>query len=224
MTGSKSIVGAILMDFRALDTLLEITVFSVAGLGIYTLLRFAAGKFSDPLEPADEQVSYGVNNWTTYGIGGRKTSSFIHALAYVALPLTLIIAVFHMTYGHEKPGDGFTAGVIVSLAVGFWYVVFGYEETRRRLYWLKASALISTGILLAIAVGIAAALVKDSFLANVDFGKMLGLTLPKGFHLSTSFLFEVAICLSVLGSAIHMINTLGRPSEKRPNQPASVKD
>jgi hypothetical protein len=53
---------------------------------------------------------------------------------------------------------------------------------------------------------------------------MLGLTLPKGFHLSTSFLFEVAICLSVLGSAIHMINTLGRPSEKRPIQSASVKD
>ncbi len=224
MTGSKSIVGAILMDFRALDTLMEITVFSVAGLGIYTLLRFAAGKFSDSLEPADEQVSSSVNNWPTYGIGGRKTSSFIHALAYVALPLTMIIAVFHMMYGHEKPGDGFTAGVIVSLAVGFWYVVFGYEETRRRLYWLKASALISTGILLAIAVGIAAALVKDSFLANVDFGKMLGLTLPKGFHLSTSFLFEVAICLSVLGSAIHMINTLGRPSEKRPIQSASVKD
>ncbi|MDH3799289.1 MAG: hypothetical protein OES70_11640, partial [Desulfobacterales bacterium] len=144
--------------------------------------------------------------------------------AYVALPLTMLIAVFHMMYGHERPGDGFTAGVIVSLAVGFWYVVFGYEETRRRLYWLKASALIGTGILLAIAVGIAAALVKDSFLANVDFGKMLGLTLPKGFHLSTSFLFEVAICLSVLGSAIHMINTLGRPSENSTNQSASAKD
>ena len=47
--------------------------------------------------------------------------------------------------------------------------------------------------------------------ANVDFGELVGLPLPKGFHLSTSFLFEVSICLSVLGSGAHMLATLGRP-------------
>jgi hypothetical protein len=48
----------------------------------------------------------------------------------------------------------------------------------------------------------------------VDFGQMLGLPLPKGFHLSTSLLFELAICLSVVGSVTHMLNTFGHPGEK----------
>jgi multisubunit Na+/H+ antiporter MnhB subunit len=98
--------------------------------------------------------------------------------------------------------------------VGFWYVVFGYDETRRRLNWLKASPLIAAGILLAIFTGIMAAFINGNFFSNVDFGHMLGLPLPKGFHLSTSFLFELAICLSVLGSVTHMLNTLGHPGEK----------
>jgi multisubunit Na+/H+ antiporter MnhB subunit len=174
MLGSKSIVGAIIVDYRGLDTLIEIGVFSMAGLGIYTLLRYAACKFG----------------------------------------VAMIIGATDIMYGHDQPGDGFTAGVIISLAVGFWYVVFGYDETRSRLSWLKASPLIATGILLAIFTGITAALVKGSFFSNVDFGHMLGLPLPKGLHLSTSFLFELAICLSVLGSVTHMLNTLGHPGEK----------
>ncbi|MGD9335955.1 MAG: proton-conducting transporter membrane subunit, partial [Syntrophobacterales bacterium] len=40
MLDSKSIVGAIIVDFRSLDTLIEICVFSLAGLGVYTLLRY----------------------------------------------------------------------------------------------------------------------------------------------------------------------------------------
>ena len=37
--------------------------------------------------------------------------------AYVALPTSMILAATHMMYGHDQPGDGFTAGVIISLAV-----------------------------------------------------------------------------------------------------------
>jgi len=214
MTGSKSIVGAIIVDFRGLDTLIEIGVFSMAGLGIYTLLRYAARKFGDTVCEVDSLPVPDANRLATLGIGGPKTSPLIRALAYVSLPVAMVIAATNIMYGHNQPGDGFTAGVIISLAVGFWYVVFGYDETQRRLYWLKASPFIAAGILLAILSGVAAALIKGSFFSNVDLGRMLGLSLPKGFHLSTSFLFELAICLSVLGSVAHMLNALGRPGER----------
>jgi hypothetical protein len=68
--------------------------------------------------------------------------------------------------------------------------------------------------LLAIVTGIVSAFVNGTFFSNVDFGSLLGLPLPKGFQLSTSFLFELAICLSVLGSVIHMLNALGHPGER----------
>jgi hypothetical protein len=42
---------------------------------------------------------------------------------------------------------------------------------------------------------------------------MIGLALPGGFHISTSFFFEVSIFLTVLGSASRMIDTLAYPEE-----------
>ena len=141
-------------------------------------------------------------------------SSFIRTSTFVMLPLAMVLAATHMMYGHDQPGDGFTAGVIVSLSVGLWYVVYGYEEARQRLYWLKPSLLIGAGILLAIITGTVAAIMNGSFLTNVDFGELGGLPLPRGFHISTSFLFEVAICLSVLGSVAHMLSTLGHPDDQ----------
>lgn len=92
--------------------------------------------------------------------------------------------------------------------------MFGYDETRERLQWLEGTPLVVSGILLAIMTGIVSAFVNGTFFSNVDFGHLLGLPLPRGFHLSTSFLFELSICLSVLGSVTHMLNALGRPSER----------
>ena len=210
LTGAKDIVGAIVVDFRGFDTVIEITVFAMAGLGIYTLLRYASKTAGDSVSkppPARAKIL------TTVGIGGQPTSPFVHALAYAILPLAMLIAVTHMMYGHNQPGDGFTAGVIISLGVAFWYVVFGYENTKRRLTWLKPTPLIGAGLLLVIASSPAAAFVNGSFFSPVDFGAMLSLPLPAGFSLSSSFLFELAICLAVLGSASYMLDTLGHPGE-----------
>ena len=206
-TGATDIVGAIVVDFRALDTLIEITVFSFAGLGIATLLAWAARTHGDHTPPVEHQ---GRKRFTTLGVGGQPLSSFIRTAAFVALPISIMLAFTHMMYGHDQPGDGFTAGVIISLAIALWYVVFGYEETRRRLPWLHSTFFIAAGILLAITTGLIATAVTGNFLGNSDFTAGWAF-LPKGFHISTSFLLEVAICLAVLGGATHMLSTLGHP-------------
>ena len=218
LTGAKDIVGAIVVDFRAFDTLVEITVFSIAGLGIFTLLLYASRLAGDQV--VDEPIS-DKKLFKTTGIGGPKTSPFVHALAYASLPFSLILAVIHMMYGHDQPGDGFTAGVIVGLVVAFWYVVFGYAEVNLRLKWLKPMLFISIGILLAVLNGICASYIRGNFLANVDYGEMLSIPLPKGFNLSTSFLFEVAIFLCVLGSISFILRALGHP---RISDPSSIRD
>ncbi len=214
ITGSKSIVGAILADFRAIDTLNEIVVFSIAGLGIYTLIWFAARKFTGSEPKMGEIGEPPGRTFSTHGIGGPKISPLIAILARVVLPLGMIIGMCELLYGHYQPGDGFSAGVIISIGIGFWYVVFGYHETRRRLAWLRPTALIGWGILMAILSGTAAMIINGSFFSIVDFGKLLRLPLPSAVHLSSSVLFEIAIMLSVVGSVTHMINTLGHPEEK----------
>lgn len=213
LTGAKDIVGAIIVDFRAIDTLIEIAVFSMAGLGIYTLLRYAAKNVGDSGDQLSERPMPASRIPGTFGIGGQRTSSFIHALAYLMLPIALITAITHIMYGHDQPGDGFTAGVILGLVIGLWYVVFGYEETRRRLSWFKGGPLVATGILLAITNAVVATWMNGAFLSNVNYGALLGIPLPDGFYFSTSFVFELSICLSVLGGTAYIMNTLGHPGQ-----------
>lgn len=210
LVGAKDIVGAVVVDFRAMDTLIEISVFSIAGLGVYSLLRFAARKHKD-LNPAIGDPKEVVTSPISLTGRLQPVSSFIRIPAYLTLPFSLILAITHLMYGHDQPGDGFTAGVIVSLAVGLWYVVYGYEVTRKRLTWIKPSVLIGVGILLAIVDGTIAAILQGNFLAHVDYGELLRIPLPRGFHLSSSFFFELAIFLSVFGSAARILDTLGRP-------------
>ena len=206
LTAAKDVVGAIIVDFRALDTMIEVAVFSMAGLGMFTLLRQAAQALGD-LVGGERPFSI---NLSSFGIGGQRTSVFVQALARLSLPLAIVIGFTHMMYGHDQPGDGFTAGVIIGLAIAFAYVVFGYEETRQRYRWLSLP-LIASGIFIILAAGMSGWLINGSFLSTVDYGAMLNLPLPTGFNVSSSFLMELAICLSVLGSVFFMLNTLGHP-------------
>ncbi len=212
LTGASDIVGAIIVDFRALDTLIEIAVFSLAGLGVYTLLHYAARKHDDHGKAVDALVWQEERPFPTQGIGGRHTSIYIRSVANILLPVALMIGLIHMLYGHDQPGDGFTAGVIISLAIGLKYVVFGFRETRQRLWWLYPRQIIAVGVLLVILNGAAAILLNGFFLAPVDYGDLLNLPLPAGLKLSSGFLFEVAIALAVLGSVSLMLDTLGRPA------------
>jgi multicomponent K+:H+ antiporter subunit A len=154
-----------------------------------------------------------ADSFQTLGVGGALTSPYLRAVVALLLPVALVIASIHVLYGHDQPGDGFTAGVIVSLAIGFKYVVVGFRETRRQMWWFRPISLLALGILLSIVNGVLAIVFSGAFLAPVDYGAMLGLPLPAGVKLSSGFLFEVAIALSVMGSIGLTLDTLGRPAE-----------
>jgi multicomponent K+:H+ antiporter subunit A len=211
LTGAKDVVGAIVVDFRATDTLVEIMVFSLAGLGIYTLLHYATRKGGEHShEPPVKQLP----GHSPLGIHNLPTSPFLHMLAYVMLPLAVMLGITHILYGHDQPGDGFTAGVIISLAIAEWYMLFGYNETRRRLPWLKPKRFMIAGLGLALVTALLGALFGAGFFAPVDYGMMLNLPLPPGLNLSNSLLYELAIALSVMGAATLMIDNLGHPREE----------
>jgi len=211
LTGAKDIVGAILTDFRGFDTLFEIVVFAGAGLGIHMLLHYASRKAGDHEDPDPQPPPPNLHPAT--GVAGLPTSPLLHLLANAILPLAILLAVIQMMYGHDQPGDGFTAGIFVSLAVGFWYVVFGYHKTKEQLFWLRSGNLIAIGLLLGLANAFLGIAFGQGFFAPVNYGQLLNLPLPTGFNLSNSFLFEIAIFLTVLGSATYILDNLGRPKE-----------
>lgn len=211
--GATDIVSAIVVDFRGGDTLIEIVVFAMIGVGIYTLLRYASRYAKD----RENQPQMEVGRFLlTSGIGGILPSPLIQTAARIVLPIYLMIAFTHLMYGHDQPGDGFTAGVISGLGLALWYVLFGYNRTKRYLHLPKPTTLVGAGILLAIVNSLAPLLLGRSFFERLDYGSIIGLSLPTGFSLSTSFFFESSIFLAVFGGILAILDALGHPQDDDP--------
>jgi multicomponent K+:H+ antiporter subunit A len=210
LTGSYDIVGAILIDFRAIDTLIEIAVFAMAGAGVYTLVRFASRKAGDQ-DPHERRMNE-LLPWHLFGgVGGLRVSPLLRGGAHLLLPIAMLLAAVHVIYGHYRPGDGFTAGVILGLAVALRYVVLGYRHTKHWLWWLRPAALIGAGLVLVLLGGVAGYLSAGHLFAPVNFLELVGVESTGGVTLSTALLFDLSICLVVLGGATFIIETLGRP-------------
>jgi multisubunit Na+/H+ antiporter MnhB subunit len=100
--------------------------------------------------------------------------------------------------------------VVLGLGVALWYVVFGYHETKRRLPWLRPRLFISAGLALAFTN---AAL---PLLFGREFGAITllkDLQLPAGLKFSSTTLFEIGICVSVLGGICAIMEAIASPKE-----------
>jgi multisubunit Na+/H+ antiporter MnhB subunit len=112
-------------------------------------------------------------------------------------------------------GDGFSAGVVVALAVALRYVTLGAERAERSMPALRyAPALAVSGLLLALAIGFFPVAVGEPPLTHyprpgeavVEIGAL---------ELTTAVAFDVGILLLVAGGLIEVIHQLARLAEGR---------
>ena len=98
----RNIVNVILVDFRAFDTLGEITVLATAAIGVRGLLRFAAdGRLDhEPVQPVNSPI--------------------FRTAARLLMPLLLLFSVFLLFRGHNQPGGGFVGGLIAAAAFALY--------------------------------------------------------------------------------------------------------
>jgi multicomponent K+:H+ antiporter subunit A len=192
-SGGHNVVNVILVDFRGFDTMVEISVLVVAGLAVKALLR---GLRLPP--PAT-------------GPGGLPWSSQSHPLllsllARLMLPLTTLVAVFVFLRGHNLPGGGFIASLIVSVALLLQYVASGvlWAESRIRINY---RALAGIGILVAAATGLGSLAFGQPFLTSA-FGH-LHLPLIGEIELSTAMLFDLGVLCAVVGTTLTIVSHLG---------------
>ncbi|NDJ53775.1 MAG: DUF4040 domain-containing protein, partial [Chloroflexi bacterium] len=212
--GASDVVAGIITDFRGSDTLVEIAVFGMAAIGVLTLLSTywrvdgeRTTRLLDlraNLKNVDEEVLERLPQEESLYLSNPLT----RVSAALVLPFALLISASHILYGSSSPGDGFTAGVIAGLAVGLWYVVFGYTETRERLRWLHPGRLIGVGILVQ--------LINASvplFLGGNFLGFWGGWDLPAGLKFSSTIVFEFAIFLTVFGGMATILEAITHPRE-----------
>lgn len=194
--GGTNVVNVILVDFRGFDTLGEISVLALAGVGIYAMLHGL--KVRRPQQDEEGRA------WARDG-----HPLILATLSRVLLPLALLVSVFIFLRGHNLPGGGFIAGLITSVALILQYVASGIHWTRARLP-LNFQGLAGLGVLVAALTGLGSWLFGHPFLTTA-FGHF-HLPLVGEFELATAMLFDLGVYLTVVGATLLILAHLGKLS------------
>ena len=181
----RNIVNVILVDFRAFDTLGEITVLATAAIGVHGLLRLAANGRLDhePVRPV--------------------TSPIFRTAARLLMPLLLLFSVFLLLRGHNEPGGGFVGGLVAAAAFALYAIAFGTARARQALL-VRPLTLLGAGLLIALVSGLPAVLRGQPFLTALWASGPVALGTPA--------IFDTGVFLVVAGVVLMMIFSLAEES------------
>ena len=196
--GGTNVVNVILVDFRGTDTLGEIAVLALAGLGIYAMLQGMK-------LPAPDHDNH-----------GRLWNSDLHpeimqTLTRLLLPLMIMIAIYIFLRGHNLPGGGFIAGLIAAVALIVQYLANGIAWTNDRLkfdmHWV-----IGLGLLIATATGLVAMSLGYPFLTTTF--TYLNWPVVGKFEVASAIAFDLGVFLVVVGATVMSLVELGKLSDQ----------
>jgi len=194
--GGSNVVNVILVDFRGFDTLGEITVLALAGLGVFAMLQ----NMKLPAPKND--------------IEGRLWSNDPHPLIMrtftrLLLPLMLMVAIFIFFRGHNLLGGGFIAGLIASVALIVQYLSNGIQLTSEH-FKVNMNWVIGLGLLIAVATGLAAMGMGFPFLTSAF--THLNWPIIGEFEIASAIAFDLGVFLVVVGATVMSLVQLGRLS------------
>lgn len=200
--GGTNVVNVILVDFRAYDTLGEIIVLGIAGLGIYALLDTAAkGAAGARLRAWRADMPHSP----------ERHPMMLVAASRIILPLALSVAIYLFLRGHNQPGGGFIAALVVAVAFLVQYLAAGFDWSDARKPFGE-HRLIGWGVLLAMATGLGAMALGAPFLTSwFDYFK---LPLIGKFELASAMLFDAGVFLTVLGAVMLALQELSHIAQR----------
>ena len=200
--GGTNMVNVILVDFRGFDTYGEIIVLGIAALLIYALTETL---LSGPVRAKL------LNRAPGQLIAGDAHPMMMVVLTRVIMPVVLMVGFYIFLRGHNEPGGGFIAGLVVSIAVVMQYMASGFSWTSARLRY-PYHGIIGAGVLVAGLTGIGSWFVSKPFLTS-DFTYV---RIPpfNEFELATAALFDVGVFLAVVGAVMLSLESFSRLAQR----------
>jgi multisubunit Na+/H+ antiporter MnhB subunit len=126
-------------------------------------------------------------------------SPILRVVACFSVPLSLLVAVQIFFQGHDLPGGGFIAGVLLAAAGAMYLLAFGLERVERVAWW-RISV---WGLLVSVATGTVPLLRGEAYMDN----KILHLG---SYHLPSATFFDLGVMLIVLGTLMTIFVELAR--------------
>jgi multicomponent Na+:H+ antiporter subunit B len=120
------------------------------------------------------------------------------------MPLLLLFALFLLLRGHNEPGGGFVAGLVVSAAFVLFSMDSGIGSCRRALL-VSPWRLLGIGLLIALASGLPSLALGRPFMTSLWVS--IGVP-PATVDVGTPLLFDLGVCLAVIGVVLTIAFTL----------------
>ena len=144
-------------------------------------------------------------------------SDVIDLVAPRLLGPAVMVAAAIIVKGYTDVGDGFSAGVIVALAIALRYIALGRERAERSLPILRyAPAIATAGLLVALAVG-----VFPVFMGDPPFTHLPAPGEPVvkigTLELITAVAFDLGLFLLVTGVLVTLVHQLADLVEEEPH-------
>lgn len=212
--GGKNIVNVILVDVRAWDTYGEITVLIAAATGVASLIFLVRRTGRTPRRPAvvknpirpSQPSPWLATNWVP------RRSLLLEVVTRMIFHIIVVFSVFVLFVGHDEPGGGFAAGLIVGLALALRYIAGGAFELGEAAPW-------DPGIVMGIGLFISSATAVYGVVAG---GAALQSTILKAtvpllgdLKFVTSSIFDVGVYLIVIGLVLDVLRSMGAELDRQ---------
>ncbi|MEO8508111.1 MAG: hydrogen gas-evolving membrane-bound hydrogenase subunit E, partial [Betaproteobacteria bacterium] len=211
--GGTNVVNVMLVDFRSFDTLGEITVLTAVALAVYALLR----RFRPPAEvadlPAQQRETVQVDTdlvaprAATDAELGYMTVPAV--LVRLLLPIAFVVSAYLFSRGHNEPGGGFVAGLVVAIAIVAQYVVAGAAWVEAQVH-INPVRWMGIGLSCAALTGAGAIALGYPFLTT----STAHFTVPLlgDVHVPSATFFDVGVFAVVIGATLLILFALAHQS------------
>lgn len=123
-TGALNAVTAMILDYRAFDTLGELCVLFVSACSVFILLRVDAGRKEEEVEAIDRRYE-------------PKDDPILNKAFLFLIPAVFLFGVYITLTGHLSPGGGFSGGAIIAAGLLLYLNAFGLESTERFMHRIR---------------------------------------------------------------------------------------
>lgn len=135
------------------------------------------------------------------------------AIARLLLPASFMVGLAIMIKGYADTGDGFSAGLIISLGVLIQYVAFGQRLPGQLLIVRKSNLIAQLGLLLALSTAFVPVLQGKPVLTHWpgpgDKVQHVG-----ALEIITPVAFDIGVFLLVIGFVVGVINLIAQSIER----------
>jgi len=214
--GGTNVVNVMLVDFRAFDTLGEITVLGIVALTVFAVLRRFRPASDSVGKPQQQQIQNAFDEHAPERNPGDTISEYLLVPAVIMqwmFPVIIVLAMHLFLRGHDQPGGGFAAGIVMSIGFILQYMAGGTRWVEDRLRILPVRW-IGSGLLLALLVGVASLVFGYPFMTTAF--QYADIPLIGKVPMASALLFDLGVFSLVVGATVLILIALAHQSVRSP--------